>query len=385
MIKREMATLLRAGVREMPVVTITGPRQSGKTTLVRETLSSYKYVNLEQKDLREEALADPLGLLERLGHKVIFDEVQNAPGLLSYIQVRVDEKRRKGQYVLTGSQNLLLLEKVSQSLAGRTYVQHLLPLSARELNKAKLLTDDPWEWVHKGGYPTLYETRSRRGNWHQGYLETYVQRDVRQVLNVQDLDRFGRFITLCASRIGQLWNQSSVATELGVDGTTVNRWLSLLKSSYIAFKLPPYHRNYSKRLVKTPKLYFYDTGLACSLLGIRTPQELELHWMKGPLLENAIVVDRMKGHFNVGDAPNLFFWRDKHGREVDLIEEGNPVHAIEVKAGRTLNAPMREGLDWFRDLAEPTPKATLVYLGDLRSTREGITTVNWKRFLTGPK
>lgn len=383
MIKREMTTLLRTGVREMPVVTITGPRQSGKTTLVRETLPKYGYVNLERKDLREEALADPVGMLERLGDKVILDEVQHAPDLLSYIQVRVDEKRKNGQYVLTGSQNLLLLEKVSQSLAGRTHVLHLLPLSARELHRAGLLDNDPWAWVHKGGYPAMAAGPARRGNWLQSYIETYVQRDVRQVLNVQDLDRFGRFITLCAARTGQLWNQGSVATELGVDATTINRWLSLLQSSYIVFKLQPHHRNYNKRLVKTPKLYFHDTGLACNLLGIPSPSALALHWMKGPLLENAIMADRLKARYNAGLAPGLSFWRDNHGHEIDLLEEGNPMHAVEVKAGSTLTTDMRAGLEWYRDLTGEAPRCTLVYLGDVSSTRNGIAVANWRKFLTG--
>lgn len=314
---------------------------------------------------------------------MILDEVQHAPDLLSYIQVRVDEKRRNGVYVLTGSQNLLLLEKVSQSLAGRSYVLHLLPLSARELLRAGLLGEDPWAWVHKGGYPAMATGRVRKGNWLQSYIETYVQRDVRQVLNVQDLDRFGRFITLCAARTGQLWNQSSVSTELGVDATTVQRWLSLLQSSYIVFKLQPHHRNYNKRLVRTPKLYFHDTGLACSLLGIPSPKDLAMHWMKGPLLENAIVVDRLKARYNAGLAPGLSFWRDNHGHEIDLLEEGNPMHAIEVKAGSTLSAEMRAGLEWYRDLAGGNTRCTLVYLGDVRSTRDGITVVKWKDFLAG--
>lgn len=373
--------MLLKSVAEMPVVTLMGPRQAGKTTLARSVLPGWTYVNLEQLDHRTHATEDPLGFLDHHGRQVIIDEVQHAPDLLSYIQVRVDEQGGNGHYVLTGSHNLMLLRQVSQSLAGRTYIQELLPLSAAELHGAGLLPDDVDHWIFRGGYPRLYEQQRDPAPWLLSYIQTYVERDVRQVIDLRHVGLFSKFIQIAAGRIGQLWNQASVATEVGVDAMTINSWMSVLETSYIVFKLQPHYENFSKRLVKSPKLYFTDTGLACALLGLQGPEELALHWARGALFENALIVDRLKALRNAGRRPNLYFWRDSHGLEVDLLEDGPTRRLTEIKSSTTTTASMFTSLRKYRALYPREAECTVVYAGTDGAPRDEVRVLNWKSYV----
>lgn len=383
MLPREQGPLLKRGVSEMPIVTLMGPRQSGKTTLVRHQFPGWAYVNLEQLDLRGQAIADPRGFLDRLGKGVILDEVQHAPDLLSYIQVRVDELGGNGHYILTGSHNLLMLRQVSQSLAGRTYIQELLPLSATELLAARLLPGPVDEWIFRGGYPRLYGPGIDPSSWLLSYIQTYIERDARQVLDLRNLDHFAKFLRIAAGRIGQLWNQAAVANEVGVDAMTINSWMNVLVTGYIVFKLQPHHENFTKRLVKSPKLYFHDTGLACALLGLRKAEDLAAHWARGALFENAILADRIKSAYNKGHRPDLYFWRDSRGLEVDLLEDGPRRQLIELKSASTLHPAMFEKLGKYRKLYNRDADYTLVYDGPHDGERDGIRFLNWRSFLTG--
>jgi predicted AAA+ superfamily ATPase len=378
---RDQAHLLLKGVAEMPVVTLMGPRQAGKTTLARDVLPEWSYVNLEQLDHRTQAIEDPVGFLDHYGPQLIIDEVQHAPDLLSYIQVRVDELGGNGHYVLTGSHNLMLLRQVSQSLAGRTYIQELLPLSAAELDAAGLLPDNVDQWIFRGGYPRLYEQPRDPAPWLLSYIQTYVERDVRQVIDLRNVSLFSKFIQIAAGRIGQLWNQASVATEVGVDANTINSWMSVLETSYIVFKLQPHFENFTKRLVKSPKLYFSDTGLACALLGLQTPDDLARHWARGALFENAIIVDRYKAALNKGRRPNLYFWRDSHGVEIDLLEDGPTRKLTEIKSGSTITSAMFNSLHKYRELYPRKVECALVYSGSDGPPRDGIRVLNWKQYM----
>jgi predicted AAA+ superfamily ATPase len=371
-VKRVQSNAILRGVAEMPIVTLMGPRQSGKTTLVRQELPDWTYVNLEQLDMRDHAIRDPRGFLEQLGERVILDEVQNAPDLLSYIQVRVDELGGNGHYVLTGSHNLLMLRRVSQSLAGRTYIQVLLPLSASELDTAHALPAELDAWIFRGGYPRLYEQPRDPAPWLLAYIQTYIERDARQVIDLRNVDLFAKFLQVAAGRVGQLWNQASVAADVGVDAMTINSWMNVLVTSYIVFKLQPHHENFTKRIVKSPKLYFHDTGLACALLGIRKAEDLSQHWARGALYENAIIAER----------PNQYFWRDNHGLEVDLLEDGPRRHLIELKHSSTLAPSMFRGLNKYRALYRREAVYSVVYNGPHESERDGMHAVNWRTFLT---
>lgn len=382
MIVRELTRLLRKAVKDIPVVTLTGPRQSGKTTLVQGTLRGYRYVNLEFLDNRARALADPRGFLEDLGDKVVIDEVHHVPELFPYIQGRVDQRKKNGLYVLTGSQNFQLLAKVTQSLAGRTYIYELLPLSARELNAAGKLPAELEEWLVKGCYPRLYDKQRQTEMWKRAYLRTYVERDLRQVINVKDLTLFNRFLALCAGRVGQLLNYSALANEIGVDMKTAQQWLSVLETSYIVFRLPPHHRNFNKRVVKTPKLYFHDTGLACSLLGIRNANELRSHYARGPLFENMVVAEVMKQRINQGLEPAMYFWRDNIGNEVDLlIDDPHDQRVIEIKSSYTANPSALKGLRYHKALNEAKALYQLVYAGDDRWSSDNIRVIGWREML----
>ena len=381
-IVRDQSSILLRGVAEMPIVTLMGPRQSGKTTLARQQLPDWTYVNLEQLDMRDEAIRDPRGFLEQFGERVILDEVQNAPNLLSYIQVRVDELGGNGHYVLTGSHNLLMLRHVSQSLAGRTYIQVLLPLSASELDAGNALPADLDAWIFRGGYPRLYEQPRDPAPWLLAYIQTYIERDARQVIDLRNVDLFAKFLQIAAGRVGQLWNQASVASEVGVDAMTINSWMNVLVTSYIVFKLQPHHENFTKRIVKSPKLYFHDTGLACALLGMRKVDDLSRHWARGALYENAIIADRMKSAYNRGERPNQYFWRDNHGMELDLLEDGPRRHLIELKSSSTLDASMFRSLNKYRELFKREADYSVVYNGPHESERDGMRAMNWRNFLT---
>lgn len=387
-IKRDAGQYLSEMTDVFPIVTVTGPRQSGKTTLCRERFPSWRHVTLEALDVRQHALEDPRGFLAELGHGVVLDEVQRAPELLSYIQGIVDDDPRPGRYVLTGSANFALLESVSQSLAGRTSLLTLLPCSRAEVRRFASYPAGLWESVWTGSYPAIFDRRLPPREWFGAYAATYVERDVRSILRVADLTLFQTFLRLCAARTGQLLNLSQLGGDVGVSHNTARAWLSVLETSYLVMRLPPFWANIGKRLVRTPKLHFLDTGLACHLLGIRTPAELEHHPLRGPLLESWVVSEAVKALHHAGETPRVWFYRDRSGNEVDLLVELGPdLLAVEVKAGATV--PM-EAVRTLRRRCEPIASdgtrrviPVLVHGGDASSTRLGVTLHPWHAPLPG--
>lgn len=363
MIQRHLASKINTLLEKYPIVSITGPRQSGKTTLAKMVRPDYQYVSLENLSIRQFAQSDPQGFLTQYQDGVILDEVQYVPELFSYLQVYTDERNRKGEYILTGSQNFLLMEKITQSLAGRVAVFHLLPFSWNELKNTKYQSQNWEQYLIDGSYPRKRVDDIEADTFYENYLRTYIERDVRQVKNILDLGLFQRFIQLLAGRIGQLFNQNSLGIELGLDNKTMNSWLSVLETSFIAFRLQPYFQNFNKRVVGTPKVYFYDTGLAAYLLGIKSTDDLNLHFAKGTLFENLIINELQKDVLNAGARPRFYFWRDYGQNEVDLlIQEGTQLKAVEIKSGKTINNDFFKGLHYFKKIA-PDAQLNLVYGG----------------------
>ena len=337
MVDRLLGGPLRRLAKQHPVVTMTGPRQSGKSTLCRAAFPRKPYVSLEPPDQRDLARHDPRAFLARYPRGVVIDEVQRAPELLSYVQEAVDRDTRPGQYILTGSQQLGLIEAVTQTLAGRTALLQLLPLNLREIQRFAKPPTDLWTLIWTGGYPRIYDRRLPADEWLSSYAATYVERDVRQLVNVGDLLTFQTFLRLCAGRVGQLVNLSALGADAGITHMTARAWLSVLEASYIAFRLPPLHRNLTKRLVKTPKLYFYDTGLLCWALGIRSPSQLDTHPLRGAIFECWVVSEIVKHYTHRGLEPRLSFFRDQKGHECDVvIEQGHRLVAVEIKSGQTV-------------------------------------------------
>ena len=311
MLKRRLARQVQQLAKKFPVVAITGPRQSGKTTLAKALFSDLPYVSLEDPDTRQYAIQDPRDFLQQYDQGAVIDEAQHAPDLFSYLQTHVDKSQENGRFILTGSQNFLLLEKINQSLAGRVAINKLLPLSLHELQTNKIALTTPEESIFRGFYPRLYTDKTLLPTeWYPNYIQTYLERDVRQIKNILDLSQFQLFLKMCASRVGQLLNLSSLANDCGINHNTAKSWIGLLEASYIIFLQRPYYQNFSKRLVKMPKLYFYDTGVACSLLGIREVEQVNTHFAKGALFENLIILELLKHRYNQGLENNLYFWRD---------------------------------------------------------------------------
>jgi predicted AAA+ superfamily ATPase len=393
MIPRALETALRDVARQYPVVTLTGPRQSGKTTLVREAFPSHAYASLEEPDVREYALADPRGFLGQFADRVILDEVQRAPDLFSYIQSLVDRNDDPGRYILSGSQNFLLLRSIGQSLAGRSAILHLLPLSLAELQGRPPLpldalgreipgesqVPDLMEVLFRGFYPRIHDKGLDPSTWHSGYYQTYVERDVREVLNVGDIEAFGRFVRLCAGRNGQLLNLTSLANDCGITHTTARRWLSILEVSFLVLLLRPYHANFGKRLIKSPKLYFLDTGLLCYLLRIQSPEDLRLHGSRGAVFESFVVADLLKNFLNRGREADLYFWRDSTGHEIDLvIDRGRERVAVEIKSAQTVAEDFFAGIDFWRKLVgDPEAPSALIYGGSRSFRRSGVAVQSW--------
>ncbi len=379
MLKRDLEPVLHQAARSFKAVTIIGPRQAGKTTLVRMAFSDRPYLSLEDADVRRLAVADPRALLNRYGDGCILDEVQRAPDLLSHLQLVLDESRQPGRFILTGSQQLGVMERVSQSLAGRTAILTLLPFSAGELSRNGMLPVSMEEALFRGGYPPIFDQGAAPEMWLNSYQDTYVERDVRQLLNVRDLALFSRFLALCAGSVGQLFNASRLGADCGINHGTVQQWMSVLEASFIVFRLPVHSRNFRKRLVKSPKMYFYDTGLATRLLGIESPQQLHTHPLRGALFENWVVAELLKGRHNKGKKPNLHFWRDSLGLEVDVIvESGQHLQPIEVKSGTTIADDWFNGLARWSDLAGTAVKRQyLVYGGEKSWERKGVSIVPW--------
>lgn len=385
MIPRDAEKIIREQMRGFPIITITGPRQSGKTTLARAIFSQKPYFSMEDPDIRQLAHDDPRGFIGKVPDGAVLDEMQRAPDLLSYLQTHVDEIGRMGLFLLTGSQNFGLMSGITQSLAGRTAFIELLPFTISELDRGGVTPPDLDAMLFTGGYPPLYDRDLSPGVWFPAYVTAYVERDVRQLLKVQDLDTFQRFIRFCAGRSGQLMNLSALATDCGITHNTAKAWISTLEASYILFMLRPHYANFNKRLIKTPKLYFYDTGLLCWLLGIREIDQLATHPLRGNIFETFVVSEFMKARFNRRRDMELYFWRDSNGNEVDLIADfGGKLMPIEIKSGQTLNRDFFTGLERWMTLAGGHGiSPTLVYGGTEDMTRKGTRVMNWRTIASG--
>jgi hypothetical protein len=378
-IPRAAEPVLRSLARGYPVIAVTGPRQSGKTTLVRAAFSGKPYVSLEDLDQRAFADEDPRGFLSLYPQGVILDEVQHCPGLFSYLQTLIDRDPRPARFILTGSQQFGLLSRVTQSLAGRVALQPLLPFAFAELQSAGRAPRDLKALLLGGLYPPVHDRELDPGPWYANYVLTYLERDVRQMINVRNLSLFQRFLRMCAAHTAQLLNLSSLAADCGITHNTAKAWISILEASYLVHQLQPHHRNFRKRLLKTPKLYFLDTGLCAALLGIQTGEQLLQHPLRGALFETWVVGELLKGRLNVGKPPNLYFWRDRTGHEVDvLIEDGATLRPVEIKSGQTAAADALDGLKYWTGLAGKTAgKAALVYGGATRHRAHGVDILPW--------
>ena len=377
--RRAVEQKVRAAASRYRAIVLLGPRQSGKTTLARSLFSDFRYVSLEDPDQRRLALADPRALLGRDGNaSLILDEVQRAPDLLSYVQGMLDDPSSSQRFVLTGSQNLLLAERVSQTLAGRTRIFSLLPLSQRELvDNGVCATDGLDARLLRGGYPRLYHENLAATEWLGQYYATYVERVARSLAAIGNLDLFDRYVRLLAGRVGQLLNLSSLGSDCGVAQPTAAAWLSILKASYICLTLEPHFRNFSKRIIKTPKPYFYDTGLLCYLLRITTPEQLITHPLRGAIFENWVVTERLKSFLNAGLEAPLYFWRDAKGHEVDLVvDRGTWLEATEVKAASTFDPSFAQGLGYFAALQQH-PGGEVVYGGAASFPFQGFAVTSW--------
>ncbi|MCX7031097.1 MAG: ATP-binding protein [Spirochaetes bacterium] len=379
MIIREAQRTLRALAAGFPIVSVTGPRQSGKTVLVKATFPKKPYVSLEDPDTRELVDADPRGFLHRYRSGLVIDEAQRSPRLFSYLQTIADESRQPGRFVLTGSQQFGMLSGISQSLAGRVGILQLLPFSIAELRAASVTLPDLDRLLFRGLYPALYDRKLIPQHWYASYVMTYVERDLRQMLNVRELAPFQRFLRMCAARVGQLLNLSSLAIDCGITHNTARSWLSVLEASYLVFLLQPHFRNFGKRLVKTPKLYFHDPGLAAWLLNIQDPDHLSLHPQRGGLFECLIAGELLKARYHRGLPSNLYFWRNNTGDEVDLIvDRGDELFPVEIKSGQTLNADLFTGLDRWRGIAGSASGGCLVYGGNESLRRRETRIVSWR-------
>jgi predicted AAA+ superfamily ATPase len=380
MIRRYAEDTLRNLARQFKAVAVIGPRQSGKTTLSRNIFPDKQYVNLENPDTRIFAMEDPRGFLSQFPDGAVLDEIQRAPELFSYLQQILDENPGPGQFILTGSNNFLLQENISQSLAGRIAYLVLLPFSAFEPDEN--ITPEIPELLIKGLYPPLYDQPVDHSQWYANYIRTYIERDVRQIKNISNLYTFERFVRLCAGRSGQMLNISNLAIETGIDNKTIASWIGILESSFILFRLYPHSRNFNKRVVKMPKIYFYDTGLACALLGIRDVNTFSLHPYAGCIFENFVVSELIKFRFNKALPSNLYFWRDNVGHEIDiLVENGDRLFPVEIKSGKTITPEYFKNLLFWQSISGQNHGA-VVYAGEMKQERSnGISVLPWRKMI----
>lgn len=370
MLKRIASRLLLEKAAHYPVLAITGPRQSGKSTLAKYLFSTKPYCSLEDIDHRQFAQDDPRRFLAQFPEGAILDEVQHCPNLFSYIQTLVDEKHQMGMFILTSSQQFGFMEKITQSLAGRAGFVQLLPFSLSELHAGHCLPSSIEQLLFTGCYPPIYDRKITPTMWLGDYILAYLERDVRQLINVQNLGTFRRFLQMCAARTGQLLNLSNLASDCGITHNTAKSWISVLEASYILFLMPPHHKNFNKRLIKSPKLYFYDTGLACALLGIQHEKQLITHPIRGALFETWVVSELIKAKYNYGLTANLYFWRDRQQHEVDiLIEQGSHIIPVEIKSGQTIASDYFSDLNYWLALSGEKKQAWLVYAGDQKQKR----------------
>jgi len=386
-IKRALEIRVKKLVKEYPIVAITGPRQSGKTTMIKKMFPKKKYVSLENIDTRNFAIEDPRGFLDMYSGGVIIDEVQNAPELFSYLQEVVDTNKQMGEFILTGSQNFLLMEKINQSLAGRVAIATLLPLSVKELEGTKFSEYSVDEYILRGLYPRMYDSKIEAQEWYNNYIQTYVEKDVRMMKNVGDLVTFHKFIKLCAARVGQILNLSSIANDLGITHNTAKEWISILEASYIVFLLQPYHSNFDKRLVKMPKMYFYDQGLLAALLDIDTIDDVKRHPFRGGIFESFIITEIIKNKLNIGQSAGVYFWRDKIGHEIDCIfENGMKKIAIEIKSSQTVNSEFFKNLEYLKNISKNYfSESFLIYNGVEEQKGKSGHVMNWREFLLKEK
>jgi predicted AAA+ superfamily ATPase len=378
MIQREATSELIKIANQFKAVAIIGPRQSGKTTIARYTFPQKPYVSLENPDFRQFAQEDPRGFLDQYPKGAILDEAQRVPHLFSYLQQILDEHSETGLFIITGSNNFLLQENISQSLAGRIGYLILLPFSLEELSKA-----GKWELnqhLFNGAYPPIYDQPVETNSWYSNYIRTYIERDVRQLKNINNLYTFERFLKLCAGRIGQLLNSSNLAIETAVDHKTISSWIGILESSFIIYRLYPHHKNFNKRIVKMPKLYFYDTGLASALLGIQNTEQLDINPYRGALFENLILSELIKKSYNKAQAHHLYFWRDNTAHEVDvIIEKADGLYPLEIKSGKTITSDYFKGLNFWNRISNQIG-GTLVYGGSSYQKRSnGIEVLPWNK------
>ncbi len=383
LVQREIVNAMKQLVNKFPILALTGPRQSGKTTLLKLMFPDYRYVNLENPDTQNFAETDPRNFLEQYDKFVIFDEVQRVPHLFSYIQSIVDESGMMGQFVFSGSQNFHLMQNITQSLAGRVAIFRLFPFDFQELRSVDLLQKEYTTHLIKGFYPAIYDRNIKPIDYYPNYIETYIQRDVSELVAIQDMSLFRKFLALCATRAGQLLNMSGLAKECGISSPTVKAWLSALENSYIVFLLQPYYKNFSKRITKSPKLYFYDTGLLSHLLKINDVSKMNNQSIKGALFENMIVAEYVKRmHHKNQRQVDPWFWRDSHGNEVDLlIEKTEQTEIVEIKATQTIMPDLFKGLNYFADLdKEQSFTKTLVYGGNDYQKRSVVDVVPWFEF-----
>lgn len=379
MIHRTATARLKKLAGTFRSVAVVGPRQSGKTTLCKTVFPKKPYVSLENPDTLAFANTDPRGFLGQFKNGAILDEIQRAPHLFSYLQQVLDETKKKGLFILTGSNNFLLQENITQSLSGRIAYLQLLPLSLAELKKSEKLKADYGSHILNGGYPEIFSKKINAVDWYSAYINTYIERDVRQLKNINNLSVFTKLLKLCAGRTGQILNLTSFSNDCGIDQKTVDAWLGVLQSSYIIYLLKPYHGNFNKRVMKTPKLYFYDTGVACSLLGITNAKQIATHAAKGALFENMIVSELLKERLNAGATDNLYYWRDKTGNEVDvLIDKAGKLTAMELKAGETVSQDFFNGLIYFSSLNKKPTQKILVFGGrEIQKRSNGVLVKPW--------
>lgn len=376
---RQISNIITSQLSKFPVLAVTGPRQSGKTTLLKEIFSAYRYISLEDPDIRSFAMDDPVGFLNEYSSKVIFDEVQRVPQLFSYIQSRVDASGQMGQFILSGSQNFHLIERITQTLAGRVALFKLLPLDFSELKAASIFDPSYTKTLIRGFYPAIFDRDIDPVIFYANYVQTYIEKDVTELLNIKDLRAFRTFLGLCASRSGQLLNISGLANDCNISQPTAKSWLSILESSYIIFLLQPYHENFNKRLVKTAKLYFYDSGLLSYLLGIRSSEELVENRLKGNLFENMIVAEFQKQNYHMYLHREYYFWQDSNSHEVDILLKTNSGFDIyEIKATETIKPSLFEKMNYFEELAKPAKvNKTLIYGGNKDQKRSNYKISSW--------
>lgn len=382
MIQRVASTKIKQLAKKFPAIGLLGPRQSGKTTLAKELFPKKPYISFENQDNVILAMSDPRAFLAKYKTGAIFDEIQRVPELLSYMQGVIDSQPNKvGLFVITGSQNLLLLESVSQTLAGRIAFIHLLPFSIAELATSKFSTQSLNKLILNGGYPRLYDKKISPPDFYPNYLLTYVERDVRQIKNIANLSLFQRFLKICATRVGQEINYTSIGNDTGVDQKTIMSWFGILEASFIAFRLQPFYNNLGKRITQMPKLYFYDTGLCCSLLEIDNESHVNTHPLRGSLFENLIILELLKKRLNNGQRSNLFYWRERSGIEIDiLMEQASQIIPVEIKTATTFNSDFLKGINYWKKLNPTIKNSYLIYTGK-SSSIDNTDIFNWKQVI----